>query len=77
MSLLTTSDTMPSELDLDLDQEMASLYEEEKPVCSCCGSTPPSDDEKNRLADSAPPSITVTPESSHKRKFEDAGLWPR
>lgn len=76
MSLLT-SDTMPSELDLDFDQEMASLYEEEKPVCSCCETSPPSDDEKNCLADFAPPSITVTPGSPHKRKFDDAYLWPR
>jgi hypothetical protein len=80
MSQLTASETMPSELDLDMDQEIASLYEEEKPVCSCCGTTPPSDDEKSHLADFAPPLITVTPlpkSSRNKRKFEDAYLWAR
>lgn len=71
MSQLSTKESMPSELDLDLDAEMACLYEREKLDCSCCADTQPCEEPENQIPQPPTPSIkvtVVTPPPTGKRK---------
>lgn len=75
MSSLLSTETIPTELEMDFSEEVDALYDEEKPDCSCC---PPSDEIETveKWKDIGPiPEITVEEEDSPrglKRKLPES-----